>query len=247
MLRSFSVVFALVSAVILLPASNATAQTPNLYWMQHSLDANSSECVDTAIEGLTAGTMYDLTTGTKADSGSRFATGSNSNLNAVIACHGSEKTVATVIVAGSADHIKDANILGAYLSQFMLGERDGAPDLSSSEAPVKMHEWLTDEWCLGCEGSETEKRYSGDIQKPARSIRVRVLSGRPESGDGSVEVLVYDPSGRLVLAEESSHDDWAEWRVGVINYGRYEIVLRNHGVNTDSAGPNKGEIQVLVR
>lgn len=92
-----------------------------------------------------------------------------------------------------------------------------------------------------------EKHYSGDIQRPARSFRVRVLSGAAESGGGAVEVLVYDPDGKLVLTEESSHDDWAEWRVGVINYGRYEIVLRHVSVNSESGSLNKGEIQVLVR
>lgn len=247
MLRSFSFVFALVSAIALLSPSGAIAQAPNLYWIQHSLDVNTSTCVGTAIEGLAAGTMYNVSTGSIVDSESRSASGSNSNLNAVVVCHGDESTVATIIVAGSADHVTDATSLGDYLSHYMLGRRDVAVELSSSEAPVKMHEWLTDEWCLGCEGSETEKRYSGDIQKPARSIRVRLLSGRPESGDGSVEVLVYDPNRKLVLTEESGHDDWAEWRVGVVNYGRYEIVLRKIDVSAGSGGSNKGEIQVLVR
>lgn len=191
--------------------------------------------------------MYNVTTGTKSESDMRFATGANSNLTAVIACSSNARSVATLMVAGAANHFEDATALGEYLSRYLAGERDGNVELSSSEAPVKMHEWLSDEWCLGCEGSETEKRYSGEILEPARSIRLRIRSGRAESGSSSVEVLVYDPNGKLVLTEQSNHDDWAEWRVGVVNWGRYEVVLRSLNRNAETVEPNRGELQVLVR
>jgi hypothetical protein len=247
MLQYFSPIPGLIAATILAATSVLTAQTPNLYWMNHEFDGDQSSCVDTALEGLRSGTMYNVTNGAKSDSGVRFATGANSNLNAVVSCAPGQKTVTTVIVAGSEGFLNDANLLGDYLSKYLLGERDGLPGLSSSEAPVKMNEWLTDEWCLGCEGLETEKRYSGEIVAPARSVRVRVQSGRAESGEGSVEVLMYDPKGQLVLTEQSNHKDWTEWRVGILNYGRYEIVLRSMNRSADTDATNEGEIQVLVR
>jgi hypothetical protein len=239
----------LVPAIALLSLSSETvAQTPNLYWSQTSLSSNQAACQSQALEALRSGTLYEVATGAQAGSGSNFATGSNANLRAVISCSRGDQSTASVIVAGSEGHRADAELLGEYLKQYMDGKRPDAPDLSSTEAPVQMNEWLTDTFCLGCDGSESEARYSGEIARPARSIRIRVYSGRVESGDGSIEVLMYGPTGQLVLTGETEHEDWAEWRVGVVDHGRYELVLRTLTQGGGAAGVrNEGEVQVLVR
>lgn len=235
-----------VAAIAFALANDVFAQAPDLLWDVRLTDKDQDACLNDADAALKAGKLYHIAPGSK-EGGARYTAGSNSNMRAVIACSKGANSVAAVMVAGSVEHLADTRLMSDFLAGYMDGKREEAPQLAESEEPVEMNVWLSTNFCLGCDGMAAEERYSGDIVRPARSIRVRVFSGVSEDGDGAVEVLVYDPNKRLVLTEQSKLDDWAEWRVGVIDYGRYELVLRSIGATGTPGSRNEGQVQVLVR
>ncbi len=234
-----------VTALVLAFVSTVAGQAPHVAWAGYAFDGPQAQCAADSRSSLAAAGLYNIHSGKAKEVEADWTKGSNSNFSATITC-GLVGTRGFIMVSAPATRAMDANTMNAFLTSYMEGDREGEIQLSADE-PVRTNEWLSADWCLGCDGSPMEERYSADIQRPIRSIKVRVLSGENEQGSGAVEVLMYDPNRRLVLTEETSHQNWAEWRVGIVTYGKFELVIRDNNRNTDGNYPgNEGRVEVLI-
>lgn len=102
--------------------------------------------------------------------------------------------------------------------------------------------WQSDpySWCLACEDEPSrEARFAIEIPSWGRQLVVRVKHGTDNSGDGQVEVLLLDATGRVLLAEKSGATGWEEFNVDV-NPGRYTVLLRDEDTDAYGHAPGNG-------
>lgn len=105
-------------------------------------------------------------------------------------------------------------------------------------------------WWLATKGAPREARYPFEAAAPVRTVVLRVQGGEDDSGDRSVEVLLYDPTDVLVFSRSSKSSDygWDEWSVPVGTYGRYELVLRDMDtLDTGEYPGNGGRLEILFK
>ncbi len=116
-----------------------------------------------------------------------------------------------------------------------------APEIPRSIGPIH--------WCLACPRSPERRIDIGfTVPKGVRTVVVRVRNGADNSGDRAVEVMVGDPSGRIILATRARKNSWEEFRCRVRTPGDYFVTLRD--LDTASTGPapgNGGSLKILLK
>lgn len=181
--------------------------------------------------------------------------GTDETLNAWITCNEATTPVVwTVMVPGRPGQGTRAENMKFRLRDLMLGRTAGPVDQGGGGAaaggaggPPASGKAVEDDWCFACRGTPREKTYRFSVQAPVQRIRVRVRAGDDDTGDRSVEVLLADPDGSVVLSRSAGRQDWAEWTVAADGYGVYELTLRDLDTVDGGRYPgNGGSVEVVL-
>lgn len=114
--------------------------------------------------------------------------------------------------------------------------RTGASPPQPTSVTTEEMEWGIDE------RSNFQRTFSRTIKVAewVEELVIQVDHGYDDSGDGAVEILFYDPDGKLLLKENHDSRDYLNYHVKTPRPGSYRLVFRDEDTVFEGSNPGNG-------
>lgn len=105
-------------------------------------------------------------------------------------------------------------------------------------------------WCLACPRAPERRLDIGfTVPSGVTTILVQIRGGADDAGgDLAVEVLISDPSGKVLLSERARSHSWEDFRCSPSQAGQYFVTLRDTDTDTGGNEPgNGGSLKIILQ